>query len=1013
MDGPAALCHEDAELFRGGVPQVADWISAWRACRTPVSFAAAEKFGITADFVYSGRKRIPVSRRAFRSMVLVMSSAFRKRKRSMLSGSGSITLSLDDRNAYRLIRFKCQVERPAHIEPAEWKGAVSGVLCVQYRGGSSSKAVLDDMSDDYSRRMSESVVLAVRRVCTLPSGDLDQDAFDSICKKVRIGVADGAASVQKALTFLASGSFPGMMAAVRDMSHKVRIATGDPLLADDGFSTWWNDVFGEQHALVPDIQNSDAWSAKLELCQKVLLEGDEDVRASGCVTLQRTMSFAKQRFDSYASPQLKFCVLFVAIAMLLAYQASDPRVKSEVRARASRRLEQMPHYVLPAGLSATYSAEALEFVRIFDVSDHDPALSWSQAREWRRRIHALFVEGHVWVEGDGAEKTPMNIIWQQAQSAKPIYYGDKVVHLFRRPNAERRRFFTDSIQRVVKHMCDRMDVDFDIRRPEIAFTALDINRWDHAMAERKAGRHDAMELLKSHANIMFRHWHFNAGRGVRELEGCAILLLREEKDRRKAGTYVDNRVLWARTLETTFLNKVSSFGRMHVLSGLVVIYLAAMDGTGDVERNLGALLRVLEAHAGPLSEDGEVASALTEILLDGPDDETSLGNRPEVGEGVQGVRDVEMLLQATELTREFARHWLDLHGRRFRVYARPKSQKPKALAPKRGTLARVAFDSKVARDGLVKRAAAAPASSHDITFLGVPRAKMMPQNDVAAPGPKLKKFALTTVLRRTQLNSLSSARETARKRRVNPYTLDEENPAKKLRVGKKVQWRLGVQELQPSRPNASFRVLDCCAHPQNPLHGTSRFVLTRMPQTRGLVTAIRRSEILLCDNVWGLDRQTADAAEKLLEVMFPAIALGKAVLPRKAWIGLTPHLSTYLVRFSRAVVQECVTLVLASDFRRKFPRLCEIIKDSAGVTGSKWVVTNTAPQVAAEAKGKAKAKPKAKAAFGRAKTAMQVVCLSSCEDLRAFLEKYRRIARSGGVSSEYFRPSRMGRFKVR
>ena len=92
--------------------------------------------------------------------------------------------------------------------------------------------------------------------------------------------------------------------------------------------------------------------------------------------------------------------------MLLAYQASDPRVKSEVRARASRRLEQMPHYVLPAGLPATYSAEALEFVRIFDVTDHDPALSWSQVRAWRRRMGVLFVDGHVWAEVDGAEQSP-------------------------------------------------------------------------------------------------------------------------------------------------------------------------------------------------------------------------------------------------------------------------------------------------------------------------------------------------------------------------------------------------------------------------------------------------------------------------------------------------------------------------------------------------------------------------------------------------------------------------------
>ena len=117
MDGPASLIQSDVELFRGGVPQVADWVNAWRACRTPVSFRSAEKFGITADFLYSTRKRSAVSRRAFRSMVLVMSSVLRRRKRDILRGSGAIAVSLDDRAAYRLLRFKCQVSRPPAMDP--------------------------------------------------------------------------------------------------------------------------------------------------------------------------------------------------------------------------------------------------------------------------------------------------------------------------------------------------------------------------------------------------------------------------------------------------------------------------------------------------------------------------------------------------------------------------------------------------------------------------------------------------------------------------------------------------------------------------------------------------------------------------------------------------------------------------------------------------------------------------------------------------------------------------------
>jgi len=1018
VSGPAGLVFEDAKLFRGGVPQVSDWITAWRACQTPVSFSAASKFGITADFIYSSRRGAPVSRKAFASMAKVMSLCLRARKRRLLRASSSIALALDDRGSYRLLRFKCHMVRPASEDPLKWLGSVSGVLMVLHRGGTASTAHLDDMSDDYSRRMSESVVLAVRRLCTLPSGDLDQDAFDTICKHIRAGVADGAAPVQKALAFLASGAFANMLACVRDMSHKVRIATGDSLLADDGFQAWWNDVFGDRHALVPDIQNSEAWTEKLILCQKLLLGADEGVRESGCWTVQRTISFAKQRFDSYASPQLKFCVLLVAIAMLLAYQASDTRVKTDARSRAQRRLEQMPHFVLPAGLSATFSAEALEFVRIFDVADHDPALSWSQARTWRARIQSLFVDGHLWADvGSDEEKTPLHIVWGQAKSAKPIFYGDKVVHLFRQPSRERLASLSGGLHVVVRHMFDRLDVDFHIERPEVAFTAMDIDRWDQALKDRRDGSHAKHDLLQSHAKIMFKHWHLNADRGVRELEGCAIMLLRDERERRSAGQYLDNRTLWARTLEASFLTRVSSLGScsLRMMPDLVPIYLSFMDGTGQVERNLGSLLQVLEAHSGPLSEDGDMASALTEVLLDGPEDESGLAIRPnvEVGSGSSGdaghaLQDVTVLLQPTDLTREFAQQWLESHGRRFRVYA-GKTPQPKPDKPRPGTLARVVFDSKVARNRLAARADRAPPAAEDMTLLGVARAHVTPRNSALAPSLKMKRFANTTALRRTQLKQMSEARDQARRTHTNPHSVSTVKPANKLRLGHKLQWKLGVREVEARNPGVPIRVLDCCSVAQQSLE-CNRYTLVRAPGSERLVAEINRADMLLWDHPWALDRRTADQSdERLLGIMFIVIAVGKAVLPHTHWRGAAPHISSSVLRFARAASQDSLTLVLVDEFRRKFPRLSSVIKSAAGVANSRWVVVNNAPPPSAKAEAKPKAKAKAKA---HAKP-QEVLTIASLEDIRDFVHKYRRIARSGGVASEYFRPSVQGRFGLR
>ena len=737
------------------------------------------------------------------------------------------------------------------------------------------------------------------------------------------------------------------------------------------------------------------------------------------------MSFAKQCFDSYSSPQCKFCVLLVAIAMLLAYQASDTRVNAEVRSRAQRRLEQMPHFVLPAGLSSTFSAEALEFVRIFDVADHDPALSWSQDRTWRARIQSLFVDGHLWADmGSDEEKAPMHIVWGQAKSAKPIFYGNKVVYLFRRPSRERLVSLSGSLHVVVRHMFDRLDVDFNIERPEIAFTAMDLDRWDQALKARRDGSHAKHELLQSHAKIMFRHWHLNGDRGVRELEGCAILLLRDERDRRSAGEHLDNRILWARTLEASFLSRVSSSGALRIMPDLVPIYLSFLDGTGQVERNLGSLLRVLEAHSGPLSEDGDMTSALTEVLLDGPEDESGLATRPDIEVQGNPLQDVAVCLQPTDLTREFAHQWLESHGRRFRVYAvkppKPKPQeKPK---PQLGTFARVCFDSKIARNRLASRGDRAPPANKDMTLLGVAREHVMPRNFTPAPSRKMKRFAATTALRRTQLNQMSEARRQARRTHTNPHAHSTVKPVNKLRLGHKLQWGLGVREAEARKPGVPIRVLDCCSVAQQSLEG-NRYTLVRAPGSEcpvaGLVAEINRADMLLWDHPWALDRRTADRSERLLEIMFAVIVVGKAVLPHTHWRGFAPHSSSSVLRFARAASQDSLTLVLVDEFRRQFPRLTSVIKCAAGVANSRWVVVDNAPEPSAKAEAKPKAKAKVHAFAGAKAKAKamtkpgEVIAIARLEDVRDFIHKHRRIARSGGVASEYFRPSVQGRLGLR
>ena len=390
--------ESDSQLFRGGVPQVADWLKAWRACRSPMSFCIAEQTGATFDFIHSTRLPVAMSRKAFRSMVRVMAFVLRARKLRALRAASSVCLSLDDRGAYRLVRFKCDQPSPADAAGSTaWSGSTVGVLGVMRRGGAPSSKTFDEVSDDYSRQMASSIIRAVDALCTDINGVTDEHASNAIKKAVRIGTADGGAPAQKCLEFLAAGDTPNMLASVRDhahKSHKIRGSTRDALTSEQTFQAWYDDVFGGKHALVPDIMNSDAWLEKLLLAQRVLLQWG-GAQGGGLSIAQHVLRFAKQRFESCASPQRQFCCMYVAIALVLAFVASDPRSESSTRRRAEQRLRQMPGFMMPQGVAASWSAEALEFIRLFDVADHDPALTWRQWHTFQDRMTKLFLNGQI------------------------------------------------------------------------------------------------------------------------------------------------------------------------------------------------------------------------------------------------------------------------------------------------------------------------------------------------------------------------------------------------------------------------------------------------------------------------------------------------------------------------------------------------------------------------------------------------------------------------------------------
>lgn len=286
---------------------------------------------------------------------------------------------------------------------------------------------------------------------------MDEALLGSLLLKVHVGVADGGAPVQKALKFSAADPMPNILAVVHDHSHKIRTATKEPLVREEAFRQWCEDLFDGRHALLPDIKNSDGWTEKLYLCQKSVL-GSQGVSAGGLAKALGAVSFATQRFESCATPQHQVCCLFLPVALLLAFQAGDWRTAVDVRGRAQHALERLPRYALPTGLASTSSAEALEFIRHFDVSDHDPASTLREYRVLRRRLVSLFLEASLFsLPGDdGVALTLMHIVMDQAKTAPPIFYGDQVIHLWSGPTREERESMVRGVQTVVQVMLDRL-----------------------------------------------------------------------------------------------------------------------------------------------------------------------------------------------------------------------------------------------------------------------------------------------------------------------------------------------------------------------------------------------------------------------------------------------------------------------------------------------------------------------------------------------------------------------------
>ena len=191
-------------------------------------------------------------------MIEVMAEVIRQEKRANVLSAHSISLALDDKAPYRIVRYRTCNKTDGHVS--------DGILAVLRHGGQASSATCASLDEDYSVRMAQSILEAIRRLSTTLLGDLQSEIADAFGARVRSYSSDGGKPMLKCGLLLRQ-HFPNMALRILDRAHCIRRAAL-PVTMEEKFFQFWHHVFDKRHAVIPDLQNSSEWRLRFTLIQK-------------------------------------------------------------------------------------------------------------------------------------------------------------------------------------------------------------------------------------------------------------------------------------------------------------------------------------------------------------------------------------------------------------------------------------------------------------------------------------------------------------------------------------------------------------------------------------------------------------------------------------------------------------------------------------------------------------------------------------------------------------------------
>ena len=144
-----------------------------------------------------------------------------------------------------------------------------------------------------------------------------------------------------------------------------------------------------------------------------------------------------------------------------------------------------PTLIVAAGLFAEYVAECSLFFRQYETTDHDIALSYSQKRDFVRRMKTLLRDGVVLADvstvGAGAacptDETCVAIAISQAMSFGTLMYEDRSVTLWPAGARAAAEAAGSEMQDIVEAALDRVEAEMPDTDLVCTFDVFDLQTW--------------------------------------------------------------------------------------------------------------------------------------------------------------------------------------------------------------------------------------------------------------------------------------------------------------------------------------------------------------------------------------------------------------------------------------------------------------------------------------------------------------------------------------------------------